>query len=457
MIAQRMPVLPQPALPQPDLRNQGVESYWPEAPNCVSETGLSAEFLGELVLKSLYVSGSATNEELGERMGTSYHLTEEITIQLKADQSIEAMGSSGYSDWGIRYRLTQKGSHLAEEALERSRYAGVVPVTLEEYTEMASWQALRKTPPTREMLERSFAPFVLRPDVKDNLSRIFFSGRTVLIFGESGNGKTAIVESYAKSFGDSVLFPQALYVAGQIIRVYDPVVHTIMPVIEPRAGSGGAVSLLRGGGNASKFDRRWVKVRRPVVVVGGELEREQLDLTFDDSTRLYQAPAHMKAQDGVFVIDDFGRQRARPEEILNRWIVPMESGTDKLTLQTGESFTIPFEIALIFSSNLQPSQLADEAFLRRIPYKMNLPTPDEEGFAQITRDACRRRGVACTEDGVAYLTRKLFDAPGILPRAVHPRDMAQMIFDSARYDGVDPQLTPEYVDKACAVYFVHEV
>lgn len=452
MIEQRAP-----AVQQVDLRGEGVEDYWPEAPNSVAETSLSPEFLGELALKSLYVTGAATNEELGERMGMSYHLTEEITVQLKSDQSIEAMGSSGYSDWGIRYRLTQKGSRLAEEALERSRYAGVVPVTLGEYTEMANWQALRKSPPTREMLERSFAPFVLRADVKDNLSRIFFSGRTVLIFGESGNGKTAIVESYAKSFGDAILLPQALYVAGQIIRIYDPVVHTTMPVVEPAAGLGGAVSLLRRGGNASRFDRRWVKIRRPVVVVGGELERGQLDLTFDEATRLYQAPAHMKAQDGVFVIDDFGRQRARPEEILNRWIVPMESGTDKLTLQTGESFTIPFEIALIFSSNLQPSQLADEAFLRRIPYKMNLPTPDEEGFAQITRDACRRRGIAYTEEGVQYLTRKIFDDPAILPRAVHPRDMAQMIFDSARYDGVEPELKEEYIDKACTVYFVHEI
>ena len=452
MIDQRVP-----AVHEMDLRSEGVESYWPEAPNSVAETGLSPEFLGELVLKSMYVTGSGTIEELGERLGTSYHLTEELTVQLKADQSLEAMGSSGYSDWGIRYRLTEKGSKLAEEALERSRYAGVVPVTLGEYTEMANWQSLRKSPPTREMLERSFAPFVLHPEVKDSLSRIFFSGRTVLIFGESGNGKTAIVESYAKSFGDAVLLPQSLYVAGQVVRIYDPVVHTTLPVIEPTPGMGGAVSLLRAGGNASRFDRRWVKIRRPVIVVGGELERDQLDLTFDDATRLYQAPAHMKAQDGVFVIDDFGRQRARPEEILNRWIVPMESGADTLTLQTGESFTIPFEIALIFSSNLKPSQLADEAFLRRIPYKMNLPTPTEEGFAQITRDACRRRGVAYTEEAVQYLTRKLFDDPAILPRAVHPRDMAQMIFDSARYDGLDPELSPEYIDKACAVYFVHEI
>lgn len=433
-----------------------VESYWPQAPETIDETNLSAEFLTELLLKSFFVSGPGTAEELGDRLGCSYPLTEELLTLLKNSNAIEAMGSSGYSDWGIRYRLTGKGTTLAQDALERSRYVGVVPVLLDEYTEMAHVQALRKTPPTREMLAQTFAPFVLREDVKDNLSRIFFSGRTVLIFGESGNGKTAIVNSYGQSFGDAVLFPQALYVAGQVIRIYDPQVHITMPVKEPEPMDGGAVSLLKGGGHAMKFDRRWIKIRRPVVVVGGELETEQLDLTYDAKTRQYQAPAHMKAQDGIFMIDDFGRQKARPEEILNRWIVPMENAVDHLTLQTGESFTIPFEIALIFSSNLKPAQLADEAFLRRIPYKMNLPTPEPDGFAQITRDVCRARGVSFTEDQVNYFVRKLFDNPDILPRAAHPRDIAQLVFDSSRYDGVEPELRPEYVDKACKVYFIVE-
>ncbi|MGI8554713.1 MAG: ATP-binding protein [Dehalococcoidia bacterium] len=437
-------------------REQGVESYWPQAPDSVRDTGLSAEFLSELTLKTLFISGPATAEELGDRLGISYSLCEELTFALKTEQSIEAMGSSGYSDWGIRYRLTGKGGKLAEAALDRSRYVGAVPVTLPEYTEMARFQSLRRNPPTQDMLGQTFEPFILRPDVKDSLSRIFFSGRTVLIFGESGNGKTSIVESYAKTFSGSVLFPQALYVAGQIIRVYDPAKHVLQLVNEPIPVEGGPISLLRGGGRATKFDRRWIKIRRPVIFVGGELEPHDLDLTFDETSRLYQAPAHMKAQDGIFMIDDFGRQRARPEEILNRWIVPMESSIDNLTLQTGESFTIPFEIALIFSSNLKPNQLADEAFLRRIPYKINLPTPDPVLFAQITRMWCGRMGVAYSEDGVDYLTRKLFDNPEILPRATHPRDIAQMILDYARYDGLEPALTPDYVDKACTVYFIVE-
>ena len=433
-----------------------VESYWPMAPDTVEETGLRIEFLTELVLKTLFISGPTTLEELGERMGISYNLAEELLTQLKTDQSIEAMGASGYSDWGIRYRLTGKGTKLAEDALERSRYVGVVPVTLPEYNEMAHRQSLRKNPPTQSMLADTFAPFVLRPDVKESLSRIFYSGRTVLIFGESGNGKTSIVESYAKTFSGAILFPQSLFVAGQVIRVFDPVKHVPMPITEPQPMEGGAVSLLRGGGRAMKLDKRWIKIKRPVIFVGGELERDQLDLTYDETTRQYQAPAHMKAQDGIFMIDDFGRQKSRPEEILNRWIVPMESAIDHLALQTGESFTIPFEIALIFSSNLKPRDLADEAFLRRIPYKINLPTPDPVLFAEITRMWCRRMNVLFTEEGVEYLTRKLFDDPQILPRATHPRDLAQMILDYARYDGVEPALTPDYIDKACVVYFIAE-
>lgn len=434
---------------------QGVEAFWPQAPESIKQSGLPAEFLGELMLKMLYVGGPATLEELGERLGTGYMFTEELVTLLKTDQSIEAMGASGYSDWGIRYRLTSKGTKLAEDALERSRYVGVVPVTLAEYSDMALRQSLRKNPPTRAMLEQAFGPFVLRPDVKENLARIFYSGRAVLIFGGSGNGKTSIVESYARTFSGDVLFPYSLVVSGQVIRIYDPVKHVRLPIAEGPDEAGG-LSLLRSSAAAVRFDRRWIKIRRPVIFVGGELEPSDLDLTYDSTSKRYQAPAHIKAQDGVFVIDDFGRQRARPEEILNRWIVPMEGSIDNLTLQTGESFTVPFEIALIFSSNLNPRDLADEAFLRRIPYKINLPGPDRGLFGEITRMWCRRMNVRFKDSDVDYLTEKLFSDPEIVPSATQPRDIAQMILDYARYDGVEPVLTEEYIEKACVMYFIRE-
>jgi predicted ATPase with chaperone activity len=443
--------------PPPETRSQGVEAWWPRAPESIADCGLPAEFLEELLLKSLYVHGPGTLEELAQRLGTGYQFTEELTTLVKNDQAIEAMGATGYSDWGIRYRLTGKGTKLAEDALERSRYVGVVPVTLAEYTDFALRQSLRRNPPTQAMLERTFEPFILRPDVKESLARIFFSGRAVLVFGGTGNGKTSIVESYAKTLSNDVLYPHALAVSGQVVRIFDPVRHIPLPVEEPASDTipGGSL-LLRSSKSASRLDRRWIKIRRPVIFVGGELENADLDLTFDARTRLYQAPAHIKAQDGVFVIDDFGRQRARPEEILNRWIVPMASATDNLTLQTGESFTVPFEIALIFSTNLSPRDLADEAFLRRIPYKINLPGPDRALFATITRLWCDRMGVSYREQEIDYLTDKIFNDPEIVPSATHPRDIAQMVLDYARYDGVNPLLTESYIDRACGVYFIKE-
>ena len=431
-----------------------VESYWPVAPESVAESGLPPEFLGELLLKTLFVGGPVSLDELSERLGTGYGLTEELITQLKSEQSIESVGSSGYSDWGIRYRLTGRGSSLAESALDRSRYVGSVPVALEEYAAMAVRQSPRRNPPTRAMLEQAFEPFILRADVKDSLARVFYSGRTVLIFGESGNGKTSIVESYARSFAGAVLFPYALYVGGQVIRVFDAVRHVPLPAEEAPAEDGAAPSLLRG--RSAGRDRRWVKVRRPVIVVGGELEPRDMDLVFDSGSRQYQAPAHLKAQNGIFMIDDFGRQRARPEEILNRWIVPLESGADTLTLETGETFTIPFEMALVFSSNLRPRDLADEAFLRRIPYKIRLPGPDRDEFAQITELWCRRMGIAFTGEAIGYLADRVFTDPTVVPRASHPRDLGQMILDFARYDGVEPLLTREYVEKACSAYFIDD-
>jgi MoxR-like ATPase len=433
----------------------GVEAYWPLMPESAQATGLPVEFLGELLLKSLYVGGPATLEDLGQRLALSYGVLDELTARLKSEQSIEATSATGYSEWGIRYRLTAAGAELAENGLERSRYTGVAPVTLDDYAAMTRLQSLRRNPPTREMLEQAFTPFILDAQIKDSLARIFFSGRTVLIFGESGNGKTSIVESFARTLTAAVLFPHALYVAGQVIRIYDPVRHAELPVDAPEGDVAVADSLLRTGGRSSAYDRRWTKIRRPVVVAGGELEIPDLNLSFDTATRQYQAPAHVKAQDGIFLIDDFGRQRARPEEILNRWIVPLESGVDHLTLQTGESFSIPFEMAVIFASNLKPQDLADEAFLRRLPYKINLPGPDRGQFAAIARMWFRRLEIEFDDDVVDYLTGRVFDDPGIVPRATHPRDLGLMVLDYARYDKVAPTLTRDYIDKACAVYFIY--
>jgi predicted ATPase with chaperone activity len=312
-------------------------------------------------------------------------------------------------------------------------------------------QSLRQNPPSPSRILSALSQFVMSPAVRDNVARALHSGRATLIFGSSGNGKTAIIEQFARHADDTVIIPYALYVHGQLVRIFDAAVHT--PTEQPADDYDPGI--FKAATRTNGRDKRWVEVRRPVVVVGGELTQEALELSFDPVARFYQAPPHLKAQDGVFVVDDFGRQRIRPEELLNRWILPMERGDDLLTLHSGENFSVPFEIALMFSTNLQPADLVDEAFLRRIPYKVNLPSPNPEQFKEITRRVCGSRKVEFSEDTLDYLVERLYheDFP-FEPRGAYPRDIAQLITDSARFDGVPVTLSRELIDRALNVYFI---
>jgi predicted ATPase with chaperone activity len=326
-----------------------------------------------------------------------------------------------------------------------------VPVTLAQYTQVAQKQSLRSTPPSPGRILEALSQLVLSPETVDGLARALHSGRSTLIFGPSGNGKTSILEQYARYTDDSVIIPHALYVHGQVIRIYDAAVHE---AAEPEPEPVDDYGLFKPQSRASRFDQRWLRVRRPVVIVGGELTQESLELSFDPVAHFYQAPPHLKAQDGMFVIDDFGRQRVRPEDLLNRWIVPMERGFDLLTLHTGESFTVPFEIALMFSTNLQPADLVDEAFLRRIPYKVGIPSPNKAEFREITRRVAAKKRVPCTEEQLDYFVETIFANAGREPKGAYPRDLIQVIIDSARFDGSEPALTKDLVDRALRVYFI---
>jgi predicted ATPase with chaperone activity len=428
------------------------EQIWPPAPRSAADTGVPAAFLEDLVAKHLYFAGPSSTEQLGDRTGLSFEVIDSLLAQMKVDKHVEVTSASHIGELSYKYRLTERGEQRAQEALSKSGYASVAPVTLDQYVEVVQKQSLRQTPPSPGRILEALSQFVLRPDVLDALARSLHSGRATLIFGSSGNGKTAIIEQYARHADDTVIIPYALYIHGQIVRIFDAAVHT-------RAGTDGEPAdesgILKPSFRNSRFDQRWVRVRRPVVVVGGELTQESLELSFDPVARFYQAPPHVKAQDGVFVIDDFGRQRIRPEELLNRWILPMERGFDLLTLHSGESFTIPFEITLMFSTNLSPGDLVDEAFLRRIPYKVNLPSPQPEQFKEILRRICASRRVGYTEESLAYLVNRIYaDDFGFEPRGAYPRDLVQIIQDSARFDGSQPVLTEEMIERAIQVYFI---
>ncbi len=435
---------------------------WPDAPQTLADTGLSPVFLEELWLKTIHYAGPSTLDHIARRMGLPVSIVEETADSLRAAGLVEAMSVSGYSGQqysvlGYKFALSGRGEQRVTDALSRSRYAGLAPVVLNQYVELAVSQSLRSTPATPRQIEAAMAPFVLQPVVRDALARAFHSGRPALIYGESGNGKTAIVDAYARSFGENVLIPGALYVNGQIIRVFDAAVHRRVDVSTDSArvsDDGSESAILR---RAQKtYDNRWLPVRRPVVVVGGELNVESLELAFDVTGGFYHAPPHLKAQDGIFIIDDFGRQQVRPEDLLNRWILPLERGYDLLTLKSGERLSVPFEASVLFSTNLSPADLADEAFLRRIPYKVKLLNPGEEQIAEITRRECVRMGVAFDDAGIEALIRAVF-RPGLPPaKAVYPRDLLSIIEDGARYHDTALELTAETIADACSVYFVTE-
>lgn len=425
---------------------------WPDAPRTIADCGISATFLADLLIKTLHYGGPLTAEMLCTRSGLPFEVVDDLVTVLKTDYTVDVVAGSQYGELGYKYRLTDRGEQHALDAIARSSYASVAPVTLDQYTDVVRKQSLRETPPSTGRIMDALGQFVLSQPTVDGLARALHSGRATLIFGASGNGKTAVIEHYARHADDTVIIPYALYVHGQLIRIFDPTMHVRA---DSPAESTQDAGIFKASVQRNRLDQRWVRVHRPVVVVGGELTQESLELSLDPVARFYQAPPHLKAQDGVFVVDDFGRQRVRPEELLNRWILPMERGSDILSLHSGESVTVPFEIALMFSTNLAPADLVDEAFLRRIPYKVNLPSPDREQFKEISRRICIAKRITFNDDALDYVVARLFHPSfPFEPRGAHPRDLVQIIMDSARFDGTEPTLTPESIERAIAVYFI---
>jgi predicted ATPase with chaperone activity len=447
-------------------RVDSLEAIWPEAPNTVEETGLSSLFLEELALKTVHYAGPSTLEHIARRMGLSVSIIEDICDSLRSAGLVEAAGVSEhsgqqYSTLGYKFALTGRGEQRAADALTRSRYAGLAPVVLDQYIGLAVRQSLRSAPASPEQISAAMASFVLQPHVRESLAHAFHSGRPALIYGETGNGKTAIADAYARSFVENVLIPGALYVPGHTIRIFDAAVHRRVDPATDRDVPASTDEEIDGSPEPGilrrvkrAVDHRWLPVRRPVVVVGGELNADGLELAYDETGGFYIAPPHLKAQDGIFIIDDFGRQQVRPEELLNRWIVPLERGYDLLTLKSGESLSVPFETSVLFATNLSPADLADEAFLRRIPYKVRLTNPGEPEMAEITRRECRGRQIECDEAGVEAIVAAIFRPGRPAPKAVYPRDLISIIEDGARYNGRPLVLTPETVADACDVYFL---
>jgi hypothetical protein len=402
-----------------------------------------------LLLKTLYQRGALHGNALAEAVALPFVVLDDILLTVTQRHFVEVLGTSGHSRAGYLFDLTQEGRNRAEAALAASRYVGPAPVPLNQFREWVERQSVKDHRVSRQNLARTFDDLVLPSGVMDALGPAVNSGGSIFLHGAPGNGKTAIAERLGSLVSSEIYLPHAIIVDGNIVVLFDPVYH--VAVEEPSEKEAENSGLVRKDFNT---DRRFVRVKRPTVFVGGELTMDQLDLQLNPYSKVYQAPFQLKAVGGVLIVDDFGRQRMGPAELLNRWIVPLEKGFDNLTLATGIRFPVPFDCILIFATNLNPRDLVDEAFLRRIQFKVEVRSPGRPEFEQIFRINCDEAGVTFQKEAVDFLFERFFDKYGITPRGCHPRDIIHHIRSIATFEGGAPSLHKSLLERAAQAYFL---
>lgn len=412
----------------------------PRRPLRVEDTGLSLAFIGDMTLRALYVIGELTGQGLSDELCLPYEGVLDAAITyLRRELMVEIKGAGGLGERGYRYQITQKGAERARELALRSQYLGPAPVTLKVYADMMLRQSTRGMQIDEDRIRAVLGHLVISQTLLQQVGPAVNSGRSMFLYGHAGNGKTAVAESIARLFSDKILIPHAILIDGQIIKVFDPIHHRAIEIPASEAGN---------------YDRRWVLSQRPIVITGGELNMDSLDLEYDTISKYYEAPLQIKANGGLFLIDDFGRQQMRPRDLLNRWIVPLEKRVDYLTLHTGKKIEVPFDQLIIFSTNIEPKQLVDEAFLRRIRYKVEIGNPSPADYREIMRRVCAERQVPYSDEALRYLLTEQYSRRGLELRAVHPRDLIDQLIDIARFMRVKPVLSRELLEAACRSYFV---
>jgi hypothetical protein len=398
-------------------------------------------FLLNHALKLINVLGLETLADLSDAMKLPATLCNMLLDTMRERALVEVLGSSSGYGADVRSALTARGRALALEAIEQSQYGGPVPVPLDEWVAQVRKQSILAESINREILAANLSHMVLPEGFIDEIGPAVNSGRSMLIYGPPGNGKTTMAEAIGMAFASVVFIPYAVEIDGQIIKMYDATIHKRASQDDDEAP--GERSLIRR--RTETLDSRWVACKRPVVVVGGELTLDMLDMSFNALSKFYEAPLHMKATNGVMLIDDFGRQRVEPKDLLNRWIVPLEKRFDYLTLQTGKTFQIPFDELLVFSTNLNPENLMDDAFLRRIPYKIEIDHPSRRIFEEIFRIVAGNYRLALPDDLFTFLYDVYYDRNGKPLAAHHPKFICDRVQDICRYMGVAPELKREYV------------
>jgi DNA-binding MarR family transcriptional regulator len=430
-----------------DAESGGQEpAYAPPVPETLLDTGLAPSLLQQLILKKMYSKGDMLGRELSETLGLKFSLIEGIIDFFKQQHFIEAKRSLGMGNSTVSFALTETGRNQARECLESNQYMGLAPVPLSQYKEVVRQQRRADGWLTPEALRQAYSRMVMTPRILAQIGPAVSSGNSFLIYGQPGNGKTFLAEALMNIDDSCVYVPHALDCGGTMVQVFDPLYH--QPIQDTEE-----VSVFSTG---PQYDRRWIKCRRPFIVTGGELVLEMLDLSYNATSKIYDAPYQLKANNGIYLIDDFGRQQCTPAEILNRWIVPMERRVDYLKFNSGGKITVPFEAFLIFSTNQNPEQLGDEAFLRRIQYKMLLRSPDENEFTTIFQRFCESKSLRHHDGLIARFIEKHYRKVGRAFRRCHPRDVLSHAIDLIHFEKLPFELTDDLMDRAFESCFLEE-
>ncbi len=429
-------VLEPPKAEAPEPSN---DAFKPMPPKSLAEAGLTNEMVDALIFKYLLTTGSALGALIARALALPHPLIVERLADLKQQQLAGYAGAGSLGDF--TYTLTDAGRDRARRLMEESMYLGAAPVPLATYCQAVKAQSITHEKPDREDLERAFADLLINEKMFATLGPAINSGRGMFLYGFPGNGKTSIAERITHCFGSEIYIPYAIHVDGFIIKLFDAEIHEKIP--QPTGG------ILK----TEQLDERWVKIKRPTVVVGGELTMDQLEIRYNTTTKVSEASIQLKSNCGTLVIDDFGRQRMNPFELLNRWIVPLEKRFDFLSLANGIKIQVPFDQLLIFSTNLEPKDLVDDAFLRRIPYKIEVTNPSEEEFRELFKIMCRIIGFEHREDLISELIDKHYHQTGRPFRCCQPRDLLLLAKNQCQYNHLPLELTRENLDFAVSVYF----
>lgn len=421
----------------------------PPLPKSLADTGLTSVLLRDLLLKTMFRTNKEHVSDLARVICLPVTLVQELIDLARGQRFVEATGTlHATSSNEMGYQLTDAGKARALDALTQSEYYGAAPVPLEAYKEQVKRQSIRNISLTRQELLKGMGHLILPPDLIDNLGPAVTSGRSILMYGPPGNGKSSISNGIRDALGDKIYVPRAIEYAGQIITVYDPIVHSAAEEQMDDPNS------IRRAGN--RFDPRYVRCERPTVITGGELTLDMLDLKYNPTARTYTASLQLKATGGIFIIDDLGRQQEPPQKIVNRWIVPLEESRDILALQSGEKFTVPFDTLVIFSTNFHPNEIFDGAALRRIFFKIKIDGPNQENFLKIFALVARKKKIPLDEKTLVHLLKVKYPTINNNYANYQPVYLIDQMISICEFEGIPYQMTPDLIDRAWANMFVRD-